>query len=260
MPSARLHLNAFRSAWWRRPSMLGIVGGAIALVAIGASVWVRVSPLERLPEPSSSPVGALPEMRSFDRVAPDARTLAAISQNNVLAESRADFVRDVAVAQQAPAEDPNASDRAKRRDAAIAALRTLRLVAILRLQDRWIALFEPSVRKAEEDLLSLRVGDTWQGWTISAITRDDVRLGFEGHEELLELKPGSGKPTARNAPPRGRIQVESSPVTRGREVRVDPAISTSEARERLLGATRGESEKVRRLAEDLLKDLERENQ
>lgn len=260
MPSARFNLKQFRSAWWRRPSMFGIVGGALAILALGASAWVQMSPLERLPEPATASPSALPDMRSFDRESPDSRVLAAIAQNNLLSESRADFVRDVAVAQETTTEDPNANDRSKRRDAAISALRTLRLVAILRLQDEWIALFEPSARKAEEDLLSLRVGDTWQGWTIGSITRDDVRLAFEGHEERVELKPGSGKPTARNAPPRGRIEVQSTPVTKGREVRVDPAISRSEARERLLGATREESDRVRKLAEDLLKDLERENE
>lgn len=260
MPSARLNLKQFRSAWWRRPSMYGIVGGALALVALGASAWVQMSPLQRLPEPSAPSSGELPEMRSFDRAPPDSRSLAAISKNNLLSESRADFVRDIAIAQQTTAEDPNANDRAKRRDTAISALRTLRLVAILRLQDQWIALFEPSARKAEEDLLSLRVGDTWQGWTISSITRDDVRLGFEGHEERVELKPSAGRPTARNAPTRGRIEVQSSPVTKGREVRVDPAISRSEAREHLLGATREETERVRKLAQDLLKDLEREDE
>lgn len=260
MPSARLNLSQFRSAWWRRPSMFGVVGGALAIATLGASAWVRISPLDRLPEPATPSPIALPPMRTFDRASPDARALAAISQNNVLAESRSDFVRDVAIAQDTPAEDPNANDRAKRRDAAISALRTLRLVAILRLQDEWIALFEPSSRKAEDDLLSLRVGDTWQGWTIGSITRDEVRLGFEGHEERVELKPGAGRPIAKNAPPRGRIEVQSSPVTKGREIRVDPAISRSEARERLLGATREESERVRKLAEDLLKDLERENE
>lgn len=260
MPGVRVRLARFRSPWWRRWSMLGVAGGALALVFVALGAWARFAPLPALPEPTPTPVAATPDLRTFERVGSDPRTLAVIAQRNPLSPTRADFVRNVEVVQESRQADTGAADKAKRLENAKAALQTLRLVAILRLRDDWVALFEPAVRKAEDDLLSLRVGDTWQGWTIGAISRGEVRMGFEGHEERVELKPDPKRASAKAAPPRGRIEVEAKPVTKGREVKVDPPLSPSEARERLLGAARDESERVKKLAEDLLKDLEREDE
>lgn len=259
MPTARLRLSEFRAPWWRRPAMLGVAGAAVALACVAGAAWLRVAPLRALPEPAAPGLASTGAMRSFDRVAPDARTLAAIAQNNPMSSTRSDFVREAPAVAAAPTEDTSARDRQKRLDDARRDLQTLRLVATMRVRDEWIALFEPAVRKAEDDLLSLRVGDEWRGWTVSAIARSEVRVAFDGQTERLELKPDSKRSQAKTPAPRGRVQVETRPVA-ARRVTVDPPISRSEARERLLGATRDESDTVRELAEELLEELEREGE
>ncbi|MGP1309782.1 MAG: hypothetical protein ACTS27_06260 [Phycisphaerales bacterium] len=257
MPSTRLRIARFRSPVLRRPAMLGVAGGAIAAIALAFAAWERFAPDERFAEPRPDPVAAVPEMTKFGRGPASESALSIIASQNVLSSERRDFTREVAQADDQQPVDAGADERAKRLEDAKRDLQTLRLVAILRLRDDWVALFEPSARRSDEDLLSLRVGDVWQGWTIGSIARDTVTLGFEGHVEKVDLKPNTAR-TAKKAEPRGRLVVQSQPATGGR-VTIDSPISRREARERLLGATRDESERVRRLAEELLEDLEREN-
>ncbi len=258
MPATRVRVSQFRGVWWKRPAMVGVAGGAVLAVGLLFAAWASFAPRPAIPEGVATAPDAIPDMRSFVRARADASTLAAIAQNNPLAATRTDFTREVAAVEPEEVQDTGERQRLKRLEDAKSALSTLRLVAILRVSDEWIALFEPAVRKAEDDLLSLRVGNEWQGWTISSIARSEVRLGFEGHTEVVKLNPLVQNTRAKD-PPRGRLQVETRPL-KGREVEFEPAISRSEARRRLLGATRTETERVQKLAEELLKELEKENQ
>lgn len=258
MPTTRLHISGFRAAWWKRPAMIGVAGGVVLVAALACAAWAALAPRAPIGGGDAPSAASLPELRSFSRAAPDHDALAVIARQNPLSATRTDFTREVQVAEAAaPAQDTGERDRLKRLEDARRALSTLRLVAILRVSEQWIALFEPSVRKVEEDLLSLRAGDVWEGWEIVSIDRQEVRLTFEGHPERVELKPMARK-TPTKAAPKGRVIVETRPA-RGREVTVDPPISASEARQRLLGAAREESDRVREMAEDLLKDLEKED-
>jgi hypothetical protein len=257
MPATRVRIAQFRGVWWKRPSMIGGAGGVVLVVCLAFAGWASLAPRASLAQGVETSPEPVPELRSFVRSRADARTLAAIAQNNPLSASRTDFTREVAVAEAEEVQDTGERDRLKRLEDAKSALSTLRLVAILRLSDQWIALFEPSVRRAEDDLLSLRVGNEWEGWKITSIERSEVRLGFEGHTETVKLNPLAQSAKAKD-PPRGRLQVETRPL-KGHEVKIDPAISKSEVRQRLLGAAREESERVRKLAEELLKELDKEN-
>lgn len=257
MPTTRLRIAQFRSVWWKRPSMIGVAGGVVLAAALLFTAWAALAPRTRLPEGVATNPGPIPQMRSFARSRADEGALASIAQNNPLAASRTDFTREVVAVEPEAVQDTGERDRMKRLDNARSALATLRLVAILRVSDQWVALFEPSVRKAEEDLLSLRVGNEWQGWEITSIERSEVRLGFEGHTEIVKLNPLAQQAKSKE-PPRGRLQVETRPL-KGREVTIDPAISKSEVRQRLLGAASEESARVRDLAEELLKELDKEN-
>ncbi len=258
MPATRVRVSQFRGVWWKRPAMVGAAGGAALLVGLVLAAWAALAPRHTLPAGVETVPEAIPDLRSFVRSRADARTLASIAQNNPLAATRTDFTREVAAAEPETVQDTGERQRLKRLEDAKSALSTLRLVAILRVNGEWIALFEPSVRKAEDDLLSLRVGNEWQGWKIASIERSEVKFGFEGHTEVVNLNPMAQRTRSKD-PPRGRLQVETRPL-KGHEVQLEPAITRTEARQRLLGATRKESERVQKLAEELLKELEKENQ
>lgn len=261
MPSVTLRLSSLRPPWWKRPGALGVIATGLSAMPLLLAAWFTLAPERRLPEgdaPGSPPALAL---RAFDRdrLNPEAPTL--IARGNVLSVARSEFTRvEEAAVAQAPAQDRGASEAAKRLENAKRDLATLRLVAVLRVGGEWIALFEPERRAAHEDLLSLRVGNVWQDWSVDAITRDTVRVAFEGNAETIQLRPNTGRTTraATPAPPRGRMQAESRPVD-GAPVRVDPPISRSDARRLLLDSVSGESARVRALTEELLKSLDRDN-
>lgn len=260
MPSVALRFSGLRRPWWKRPATLGLGALALCLSPLLLAGWLSVSPERGLPEGDGASAAPGRALRDFRRSSIEADALASIARGNVLSAARSEFTRaEEPVVAQAPQQDRGAGEAARRLEEAKRDLATLRLVAVLRVGGEWIALFEPERRLAHEDLLSLKVGDEWQRWSVSSITRDTVRVGFEGHSETLNLRPRMGPPARASgqAPPRGRIQVESRP-TPSQPVRVDPPLQRSEARQRLIESAKGESERVRALTEELLKSLERD--
>lgn len=261
MPSLTLRLSSLRPPWWKRPGALGAIATGLCVTPLLLAAWLALAPQNRLPEGDAPGAPPILTLRDFDRNGLNPEAFAMIARGNVLSGTRSEFTRmEEAAVAQAPAPDRGASEAAKRLENAKRDLATLRLVAVLRVGGEWIALFEPERRAAHEDLLSLRVGNVWQNWSVGAITRDTVRMGFEGHSETIQLRPNTGRTTraATPTPPRGRIQAESRPVD-GAPVRVDPPISRSDARRLLLDSVSGESARVRALTEELLKSLDRDN-
>lgn len=262
MPSVALQLSRLRRPWWKRPTTIGAAAIALCASPLLLAGWFAVAPQRGLPEGDEPAPASMTAMRDFRRAPLDADAIASIVRGNVLSSNRSEFSRpEETVVVQAPQQDRGAAEAAKRLEDARRDLATLRLVAVLRVGGEWIALFEPERRQAHEDLVSLKIGDVWQKWSVASITRDTVRVGFEGHTETLILRPRAPGPAraAGQTPPRGRIQAESRPVTND-PVRPEPPLSRGEARQRLLESTRGESERVRALAEELLRSLEREPQ
>lgn len=258
MARARLHLDQFAPPRWKRSAVwqTGMIGLA-ALTLLTAFV-LRVAPGARAPSAKHEGGAPSASLRPIVRAEPPLNELDLIAARNLFNRSRTDWSGVGAPVAEAP-RDTGASRLAQLK-AMNEALDKLVFMATMRVGDRWRALFDSPERAPYDDLVALGVGDEYKGWTLVAITRDNAVFGFESVQRAVSLDPkvrraGAAGGRPQQPPQRGRSQIEvREPSARG-GVADEPPISLEEAARRVSEAV-GEDEKLRQLANELLKSLD----
>lgn len=262
MRRARLHLEDWTPRLHRRAGFWQAVGASLALIPLAWAAWLRLGPSPELP--GSPPPGSLGEARAYftpQRESASAAALETIAGGNLFAPSRSDWA--LATVAEADAEGeaaaaPGERQRAAALKAAEEELDRLQFRAVMRVGERWTALFDSAERGPADDLIALRQGDTYKGWSVMGISKDGVRLDFDGHGRALELMPRPSKEASTRAirAKTGRSRVEVRPVD---GVTVEPPISLDEAERRLRESMEGDDPETLKRLDDLLKDLRDED-
>lgn len=257
MRRAKLHLEAWTPRLHTRAGFWQIVVASLAVVPLVWAAWLRVGPAPRAPEtPADTAPGEASAYFTPLRETPTPAAMDAIASGNLFAPTRTDW------AEQAVAEaggvDAEQAPGARQRQAALqeaeAELDKLEFRAVMRVGDDWTALFDSIERAPFDDLISLHEGDAYKSWTVLGISRDSIRMGFEGDERSLDLRPRTDKPGSKKATQvrTGRSRVVVRPAE---GVRVEPPITIDEAERRLRDTLKDDDAETLRRLDNLLKDL-----
>ena len=260
MARMRLHLDRFHPPAWKRPGVWQGALVALAALPLLGALALRVQPGARAPEIVQIPPSGDLALRPIDR-APASSELDLIVSRNLFSPSRAEWVivRPQEAVAETSARDADARRQARLKEAQ-EALDKVVFLATMRVGDHWSAYFDVPGRTAADDLLSLSVGDVYQGWTVLGVSRDGAKFGYEDVERSISLVPRvraqTGRPAQPVNPGRSRVEVREPTASAGGIV-PEPPLSRREAQRRVTEAV-GDDKRLQELASELFESLDDE--